>query len=104
MVEIVLEQPFGLFLVGVDEGSGDLLFQQLKIFFVQRILEKLEILFPVSSGMSASLVMLIKASRTLIALMQLPAVLSDSALSRAFMIKRVEMPDMPSRLVASRNS
>ena len=48
--------------------------------------------------------MLISASRTLIGLMQLPAVLSERALSSAFMMKRVEMPDMPSRLLPSRSS
>jgi len=36
--------------------------------------------------------------------MQLPVTLSDSALSSAFMMKRVEIPDMPSRLVSSFSS
>src|SRR5206468_948155 len=58
--------------------------------------------FRVSSERSASLTILMKASRTLMGLMQLPAVLSERALSNAFMMKRVEMPLMPSRLADSR--
>ena len=54
--------------------------------------------------MSASLVIAISDSRTLIGLMQLPLTLSDSALSSAFMMKRVEIPFMPSRLVSSFSS
>src|SRR6266568_8892867 len=43
MVQVVLEQGFGLLLIGVDESFGDLFFQKFEILLVQGILEKFQI-------------------------------------------------------------
>ena len=43
MVQVVLEQGFGLLLIGVDESFGDLFFQEFEILLVQGILEKFQI-------------------------------------------------------------
>ena len=105
VVEVVLEERLGLLLVGVDEGLGDLLLEDLEVLLVEDVLQELEVAAcACRPARSASFTILISASRTLIGLMQLPSTLSDSALSSAFMMKRVEMPFMPSRLVSSRSS
>ncbi len=44
MIEIVLKQRFGLFLVGIHKGAGDFLFEDLQILLVQRVLQKFEVL------------------------------------------------------------
>ena len=45
MIEIILKQRFGLFLVGVNKGASDFFFEDLQIFLVQGVLQELEILF-----------------------------------------------------------
>src|SRR5581483_8169885 len=44
VVEVVLEERLGLFLVGEDERARDLFLQQIEVFLVQRVLEEFEIL------------------------------------------------------------
>ena len=44
VVEVVLEERLGLLLVGVHEGLGDLLLEQLQVLLVEDVLEELEVL------------------------------------------------------------
>ena len=43
MVEVVLKERLCLLLIGVNKGFGNLFFKNLKILFVQGILQELEI-------------------------------------------------------------
>src|SRR5256712_7007625 len=44
VVEVVLEERLGLLLVGVDEGLGDLLLEELQVLLVEDVLQGLEVL------------------------------------------------------------